>query len=44
MLSQKNNPKRIILVRHGESEANILRNIYKTVPNNKIKLTENGKQ
>jgi broad specificity phosphatase PhoE len=36
-------PKRIILIRHGESEANIDRSLYCTIPDNKISLTEKGK-
>lgn len=35
-------PKRIILVRHGESVGNVNRAIYDTVPDYAIKLTEKG--
>ncbi|CAN4111196.1 unnamed protein product [Withania somnifera] len=35
-------PKRIILVRHGESSANTDINVYGTTPNHKIELTEKG--
>ena len=35
-------PKRIILVRHGQSEGNANRNIYQIVPDHKIKLTQKG--
>lgn len=35
-------PKRIILIRHGESQANINREVYLTVPDHKIPLTNNG--
>lgn len=35
-------PKRIILVRHGESEGNVNKHIYKTVPDNSIELTGQG--
>lgn len=36
-------PKRIILIRHGESTGNIDENVYTTVPDWKVPLTENGK-
>lgn len=35
-------PKRIILVRHGESQANIDDTLYSRVPDNAIELTERG--
>lgn len=35
-------PNRIILIRHGESQANIDSKIYDVVPDNKIELSENG--
>ena len=35
-------PKRIILVRHGESEANVDPTVYARVPDWRIALTENG--
>ena len=35
-------PKRIILVRHGESEANVDRTVYARVPDWQIALTEQG--
>ncbi len=37
-------PKRIILIRHGESEGNVDRGIYSTVPDYKLNLTDKGKQ
>lgn len=37
-------PKRIILVRHGESEGNIDRNTYAVKPDFKLLLTDLGKQ
>eukprot|EP00931_Biecheleriopsis_adriatica_P106672 TRINITY_DN81074_c0_g1_i1.p1 TRINITY_DN81074_c0_g1~~TRINITY_DN81074_c0_g1_i1.p1 ORF type:complete len:326 (-),score=34.57 TRINITY_DN81074_c0_g1_i1:260-1237(-) len=37
-------PKRFILVRHGESQANVDREITKTVPDNALKLTDKGRQ
>jgi broad specificity phosphatase PhoE len=37
-------PKRIILIRHGESEGNIDRNTYAVKPDFKLLLTETGKQ
>ena len=40
---KKRRPKRIILVRHGNSEANNNYDILKNVPDNKVHLTEKGK-
>ncbi|XP_060182638.1 phosphoglycerate mutase-like protein AT74 [Lycium barbarum] len=37
-------PKRIILVRHGESEGNVDKNVYATVPDHKVQLTKKGKE
>ncbi|XP_016488288.1 phosphoglycerate mutase-like protein AT74 [Nicotiana tabacum] len=37
-------PKRIILVRHGESEGNVDKNIYAITPDHKVQLTEKGKE
>ncbi|XP_059274739.1 phosphoglycerate mutase-like protein AT74 [Lycium ferocissimum] len=37
-------PKRIILVRHGESEGNVDKNVYTTVPDHKVQLTKKGKE
>jgi broad specificity phosphatase PhoE len=37
-------PKAIYLIRHGESEGNINGEIYKTVPDWQIPLTENGRK
>jgi broad specificity phosphatase PhoE len=37
-------PKRIILIRHGESEGNIDRSTYAIKPDYKLLLTETGKQ
>lgn len=39
----KNRPKRIILVRHGESEANVNNNLYSNTPDWLIHLTEKGR-
>ncbi|RVW43255.1 Phosphoglycerate mutase-like protein AT74 [Vitis vinifera] len=35
-------PRRIILVRHGQSEGNVDESVYTQVPDPKIKLTEKG--
>jgi broad specificity phosphatase PhoE len=35
-------PKRIILVRHGESEGNVDKTLYAKIPDNKINLTKEG--
>lgn len=37
-------PKRLLLIRHGESVANVERSTYATTPDWKIELTERGKQ
>ena len=37
-------PKRIILIRHGESEGNIDKTIYAKIPDYTIELTEKGKE
>ena len=37
-------PKRIILTRHGQSEANVNHEIYTHIPDNQISLTEKGKE
>lgn len=37
-------PKRIILVRHGESEGNVDGSIYESVPDYKLKLTQLGEE
>ena len=37
-------PKRIILVRHGESEGNVEGTSYETVPDYALKLTEKGNE
>jgi broad specificity phosphatase PhoE len=37
-------PERIILIRHGESEGNVNHKIYSTTPDNKINLTDLGKE
>lgn len=39
-----NRPKRIILLRHGETTANVDSKVYSTTPDNKIELTEKGRQ
>lgn len=36
-------PRRIILVRHGESEGNVDESVYTRIPDPKISLTEKGK-
>lgn len=36
-------PKRIILIRHGESAANIDKHLFGQVPDYTIELTENGR-
>ncbi len=36
-------PKRIILIRHGESEGNIEATSYETIPDYALNLTENGR-
>ena len=36
-------PDRIILIRHGQSEANINPSLYRTIPDAKINLTQKGK-
>lgn len=35
-------PKRIILVRHGESQGNVNQEIYKTTPDYALHLTDKG--
>ena len=37
-------PKRIILIRHGESEANVNRYLFGSVPDYTIELTQKGRQ
>ena len=37
-------PQKIILVRHGQSEANLDPKVYSNTPNNKIKLTKKGEE
>jgi len=37
-------PSRIILVRHGESEGNVDESVYRRKADNKIELTEHGKE
>lgn len=41
-LRKQNRPHRLILIRHGESLANTDHNVYATMPDNKIPLTEKG--
>jgi len=43
-LRRTKRPKRIILVRHGMSMANVDPKLYQTVPDNKIELTEQGRE
>jgi hypothetical protein len=40
---KQNRPHRLILIRHGESLANTDHNVYATMPDNKIPLTEKGR-
>ena len=35
-------PKRIILIRHGESEGNLDNSLYENTPDYTLKLTQNG--
>eukprot|EP00929_Paragymnodinium_shiwhaense_P101690 TRINITY_DN64851_c0_g1_i1.p1 TRINITY_DN64851_c0_g1~~TRINITY_DN64851_c0_g1_i1.p1 ORF type:complete len:332 (-),score=70.50 TRINITY_DN64851_c0_g1_i1:153-1148(-) len=44
LTNQRGRPKRFILVRHGESQANVDRTITQTVPDNALHLTEKGRQ
>jgi len=37
-------PKRIILIRHGESEGNVNRKIYENVPDYQLALSQKGKE
>ena len=37
-------PKRIILIRHGESEANVDRYLFGQVPDYTIELTQKGRE
>ena len=37
-------PKRIILIRHGESEANVDKYLFGRVPDYTIELTEKGRE
>ena len=37
-------PKRIILIRHGESEANVNLHLFASVPDYAIELTEKGRE
>nr|XP_016442624.1 PREDICTED: phosphoglycerate mutase-like protein AT74 [Nicotiana tabacum] len=41
---QRQLPKRIILVRHGESEGNLDKNVYAITPDHRVQLTEKGKE
>jgi broad specificity phosphatase PhoE len=43
-MSARYRPKRIILVRHGESQGNIDDHIYETVPDHALHLTELGRE
>ena len=42
--SLNNRPRRIILVRHGESQANVDPQVYMHTPDNKIPLTKEGEK
>ncbi|MBF9073764.1 histidine phosphatase family protein [Streptacidiphilus fuscans] len=37
-------PRRIVLLRHGESEGNVDESIYERVPDHALKLTERGRE
>lgn len=37
-------PKRVLIVRHGESEGNVNKEIYSTIPDYAVRLTERGRQ
>ena len=37
-------PKKIYLVRHGESEGNVDKKVYRDVPDWKIELTQKGQE
>ncbi len=41
-LKQQRKPKRIILIRHGESQGNVSKSIYESIPDNLIELTPKG--
>jgi len=41
---RKSRPMRVIFVRHGQSEANVKRDITRTVPDHQLHLTEKGRQ
>uniref|UniRef100_A0A7S3Z2Q6 Phosphoglycerate mutase (2,3-diphosphoglycerate-dependent) n=1 Tax=Lotharella globosa TaxID=91324 RepID=A0A7S3Z2Q6_9EUKA len=42
-LRKVNRPKRIILIRHGESEGNVDKSLYSRIPDNKMRLSKEGK-
>ncbi|GAB5364619.1 hypothetical protein AAMO2058_000985300 [Amorphochlora amoebiformis] len=42
-LHKMRRPKRIILIRHGESVGNVNKNLYATVPDNRMELSKEGK-
>ncbi|XP_019853869.1 PREDICTED: phosphoglycerate mutase-like protein AT74H isoform X3 [Amphimedon queenslandica] len=42
--SLKSYPKRIILIRHAESEGNIDNSLYATTPDAKLKITDKGRE
>ena len=37
-------PKQIIIIRHGESEANVNKSMYEHTPDHMINLTDKGKE
>ena len=41
-MAQTARPKRIVLVRHGESQGNVDDTIYETVPDHALSLTPQG--
>lgn len=41
-MAAANRPKRIVLVRHGESQGNVDDAIYETVPDHALSLTPKG--
>lgn len=44
LYNKSKRPERIILVRHGQSQANVDLSLYKRLPDNRIGLTDLGKQ
>lgn len=44
LLAQRGRPERLILIRHGESWANVVRSITQKVPDNYVHLTPKGRR